>query len=106
MNPALPFFADHFPGNPLVPGVLLIECAAQAAGCLWSERRQDPRFTATVAQVNLFRFLREVRPDQTVEVTVKLEKDFGTLAQFEAELRVEDTPVALGRLTLSQGRSP
>ena len=36
LNPKLAFFADHFPGNPLMPGVLLVECAAQAAGAAHS----------------------------------------------------------------------
>src|SRR5258707_15542832 len=35
LDPRLPFFADHFPGRPLMPGVLLIECGAQTAGVLW-----------------------------------------------------------------------
>src|SRR5260221_13185985 len=34
LDPRLPFFADHFPGRPLMPGVLLIECGAQTAGGL------------------------------------------------------------------------
>ena len=34
LDPQLPFFADHFPGQPLMPGVLLIEAMAQTAGAL------------------------------------------------------------------------
>ncbi|MEZ5404903.1 MAG: hypothetical protein R3F23_01650 [Verrucomicrobiia bacterium] len=35
LDPKLSFFADHFPEKPLMPGVLLVECAAQTAGVLW-----------------------------------------------------------------------
>src|ERR1039457_2659280 len=48
LDPAAPFFADHFPGNPLMPGVLLIECAAQAAGVLWQP--SGGAFLAAVSQ--------------------------------------------------------
>jgi len=44
----------------------------------------------------------ELRPDQTLEIEVTLEKDFGALAQFEATLRAGETMVAGGRLTISR----
>ena len=100
LDPALPFFADHFPGNPLMPGVLLVECAAQTAGALW--QKPGAAFLAAVTQ---FRFVKPVLPDQTLEIEVMLEKDFGALAQFEAVLRVGTEVVAQGRLTLSRALS-
>src|SRR5213593_2822301 len=96
LDPASPFFADHFPGRPLMPGVLLIECAAQAAGALW---KQEQAFLANVQQ---FRFLKPVLPGQTVEVEVALEKDFGALAQFDVILSVAQEAVAQGKLTMSR----
>jgi 3-hydroxyacyl-[acyl-carrier-protein] dehydratase len=96
LDPASPFFADHFPGNPLMPGVLLVECAAQTAGALW--QKPGAAFLAAVTQ---FRFIKPVFPDQKLEIEVTLVKDFGTLAQFETILRVGEEVVAQGRLTLS-----
>lgn len=102
LSPAAPFFMDHFPGNPLMPGVLLIECAAQAAGALW----QQPG-AVHLAGVNHFRFLSPVLPDQTLEIEVSLEREFGDLAQFDSVLSVGRTVVTQGKLTLSRAfRSP
>lgn len=100
LNPKVPFFADHFPGNPLMPGVLLVECAAQAAGVLW----QQPG-VAYLAAVRDFRFRKPVLPDQTLDIDVTLEKEMGTFAQFEAVLRVGPTVVSQGKLTLSRALS-
>ena len=100
LDPKAPFFADHFPGNPLMPGVLLVECAAQAAGVLW----QQPG-AAYLAAVRDFRFRKPVLPDQTLEIDVSLEKEMGAFAQFDAVLRVGSTVVAQGRLTLSRALS-
>jgi 3-hydroxyacyl-[acyl-carrier-protein] dehydratase len=97
LDPAAPYFADHFPGNPLMPGVLLVESAAQAAGALW--QKEGAAFLAAVQQ---FRFLQAVLPGQTLEIDVTLEKEFGTLAQFDATLRVGSMVVAQGKLAISR----
>jgi 3-hydroxyacyl-[acyl-carrier-protein] dehydratase len=103
LDPALPFFADHFPGAPLMPGVLLIESAAQTAGLLWGSHLSDnsqPRFA--LAQVLNFKIQRPVLPDQTIEVRAELDRDFGTLAQFTVEIREQDQVVATGRIILAK----
>src|SRR5271154_908153 len=101
LDPALPFFADHFPDQPLMPAVLLIECGAQTAGALWAflQGTQAPaRFV--LAQVLQFKILRLVLPDETVETEVALERSFGNLAQFEVVLMVNQLEVARGKIVL------
>ncbi len=109
LDPQLPFFADHFPGKPLMPAVLLIECAAQAAGALWAVH-QGAKSTVpfALAQVVQFKILRAVLPGENVETDVTLETEFGQLAQFAVALRVNQREVALGRLALALdlGRGP
>jgi len=100
LNPNAPFFADHFPGNPLMPGVLLVECAAQAAGVLWQQSGG-----AYLAAVRDFRFRKPVLPGQTLEIDVTLEKEMGGFAQFQAVLRVDATVAAQGKLMLSRALS-
>jgi 3-hydroxyacyl-[acyl-carrier-protein] dehydratase len=103
LDPGLPFFADHFPGQPLMPAVLLIECGAQAAGALWASllAQEAPR-RFILAQVVQFKIQQPVQPDETVETEVVLENTFGGLAQFGVTLRVKETEVARGRLVLAR----
>ena len=104
LDPNFSFFADHFPGEPLMPGVLLIECAAQTAGALWASTLvANAPAHFILAQVVQFKIQQPVKPDETVETEVVLEKLFGALAQFEVVLRVNQSEIARGRLVLSQG---
>jgi 3-hydroxyacyl-[acyl-carrier-protein] dehydratase len=101
LDPKFPFFADHFPGKPLMPAVFLIECAAQAAGALWASV-QGPRVPAhfVLAQVLQFKVLRSVVPGEKIETEVTLETSFGHLAQFAVVLSVDQTEVARGKIVL------
>jgi 3-hydroxyacyl-[acyl-carrier-protein] dehydratase len=102
LDTALPFFADHFPGRPLMPAVLLVECAAQTAGVLWMQDSAQPDTPLFLAGIDQFRVLGAVVPGDTVETRVTLVKELGALAQFEAECHVQDRTVARGRFMMSR----
>lgn len=102
LDPAAPYFADHFPGNPLMPAVLLAECAAQGAGVLWMEDTQQLDTPVFLASIDQFRVLGPARPGDVLITSIELVKELGALAQFEAECTVNQHVVARGRLMLSR----
>lgn len=71
-DPGEDFFRDHFPGFPVVPGVLLTEMMGQAAAlCLNAESRDTGRGKAMLAQIRSASFREWVRPGE--KVTIKAE---------------------------------
>jgi len=111
LDPALPFFADHFPGEPLMPGVLLVECGAQTAGALWGsmgegEPKDGPPRRFVLAQIVQFKISHSALPGQTLESEAVLEKSLGSLAQFAIRIMVNQLEVAQGRLVLGIPGSP
>jgi len=110
LDPAMTFFADHFPEQPLMPGVLLIESGAQAAGVLWGGMNNEtvsksghPLFI--LAQVVAFKIQRPVEPGQTIEIQATWEREFGLLAQFAVEILEKGEVVATGRIILSRSQA-
>lgn len=101
LAPESPFFADHFPGNPVMPAVLLAECAAQAAGTVWMHGRGCERGTPLfLASIDRFRVKSAVAPGSTVRTEVQIVKQMGPLAQFAVRCFVGDAEVAGGQLVL------
>ena len=78
-----PFFPGHFPGLPIMPGVLQVEAMAQAA-CLAYYRRGDPPMDFFIAAVNEGKFRKPVIPGDTLELNAEIVKDRGSMTVIKA----------------------
>jgi 3-hydroxyacyl-[acyl-carrier-protein] dehydratase len=91
------FFEDHFPGFPVVPGVLLLEALAQLAGKLigYTVRleRGDWPFPI-LSMMNGVKFRRFVRPDEQVVLEAQLEALRDEMAHVRVRARVDGKVVA------------
>lgn len=92
-----PFFAGHFPGRPILPGVLISESMAQVSGLVVAGH---PGQAMALAHVDV-RFLKPVLPPVTLVVSASLTRDLAGLKQFDVTARVEGHVVAQGSLTLA-----
>ncbi len=94
-----PMFAGHFPGDPLVPGVILTEALAQTAGIAAHPENSKTRFL--LSAIRQMKFLRPVRPGEKIILRAKKLGEVDQLLQFEVEALVDNQPVATGQLVLS-----
>jgi UDP-3-O-[3-hydroxymyristoyl] N-acetylglucosamine deacetylase / 3-hydroxyacyl-[acyl-carrier-protein] dehydratase len=88
-----PFFQGHYPGNPVMPGVMMIEAMAQAAGILMIRRTTMEGKTALFMSCDKVKWRKPVRPGDQLTVQVKLTKVRGTIACAEGECSVNGQPV-------------
>ena len=96
-----PCFDGHFPGRPILPGVFLVEAAAQAAGVMLASAANSPRpESVMLAAVNFFKFVKPVLPDSTIEVEVRAGSRAGRLVHVAATISVAGSRVAVGDLTV------
>lgn len=91
-RPDEPFFEGHFPGNPIVPGVLLIEAMAQALAYLL--RYEDNVHGVYLTGVDRARFRKPVLPGQKVELRVRVESKRMGVVRARAQARVGGERVA------------
>lgn len=112
-----PYLAGHFPGNPIVPGVLLVEMCAQACLLLAGERARlaaeadgaAPSKTSGgarigyVAKLDGFVFQRPARPGDVLRITVTHQGAVGAYEQVRATVTLGDTKTRIcrGELTVS-----
>ena len=90
-----PFFAGHFPEKPIMPGVLIIEAMAQAAGITVRHNDASSRQRGVVlAGVNKARFRKPVLPGSVLTLHVRLKRRRGDLYLLEGVARVDGDTVA------------
>jgi beta-hydroxyacyl-ACP dehydratase FabZ len=83
-----PYFPGHFPGLPVMPGVLQVEAMAQAA-CLAFVNKNEPEKDYFIAAINEAKFRRMVTPGDTLIITAEIIKDRGSMILVKAEVRIE-----------------
>lgn len=93
-----PFFQGHFPGEPVMPGVLIIEALAQVGAVALLSAEESPGKLALFAGINRFRFKRPVRPGDRLELAAALTGRRGGIGKAEAEARVDGQVAAAGEL--------
>lgn len=93
------FFGDHFPGNPIYPGIYVIEGLAQVAGLLLHESTGREK-VSVLASVDRARFLAYARPGDALRLEVAIEALSGETARVAGEARVGERRIAAARLTL------
>lgn len=85
-----PYFQGHFPGNPVMPGVLIVECMAQAAGCLFFAKEPDPSVKLMfLSGIDKARFRRPIVPGDQIIVTAEIVSARLGLVKIKAEARAD-----------------
>ena len=92
-----PYFQGHFPGRPIMPGVLILEAMAQAAGVLVLSTRPPGSHDENVyyyVGIDEARFKKPVIPGDQLELEVKLERLLRGIGRFSCVARVAGEAVA------------
>jgi 3-hydroxyacyl-[acyl-carrier-protein] dehydratase len=99
-----PLFAGHFPGRPILPGVLMIEAVAQTAAVMMgSATPAETMGSALLAAVNRFKFFKPVHPGMQLRIETTKLTQMGTMACIEGVVSVQGERVAFGELSVVSG---
>jgi len=100
------YLAGHFPGNPIMPGVLMVEAMAQCGAVAVLSEEANRGKLALFAGIDDVRFKRIVRPGDELELVCELERMRGPVGKGKARATVDGELAVRGTLTFALTELP
>jgi UDP-3-O-[3-hydroxymyristoyl] N-acetylglucosamine deacetylase/3-hydroxyacyl-[acyl-carrier-protein] dehydratase len=94
-----PFFQGHFPGHPIMPGVLQLEAMAQVAGILMLKRAENERQIAYFMSAEDVKWRKPVFPGDTLFMEIELLKTKGKIGKAKGVCKVDGEVVSEAMVT-------
>ena len=98
-----PFFQGHFPGQPVMPGVLILEALAQATGLLafsaLTENHKDKLYM--LVGIDKARFRGQVVPGDQLKLEIRLKRNMRGIGMYECKAMVDEKCVAEAEIMCS-----
>ena len=101
-----PFFQGHFPGYPIMPGVLIVEALAQVGSVLLLSEPEERGKLALFAGIDGVRFRRPVLPGDQLRLEVEFTMRRRAIGRGQGRATVDDELVAAGELTFAVVDAP
>ncbi len=95
------YFKGHFPGNPIMPGVLIVESLAQTGAVAILSMEENKGRNALFGGIDKIRFKKQVVPGDRLKLEVKIIKRKGPIGIGEAIATVDGKVAAKGELTFA-----
>lgn len=99
-----PFFAGHFPNEPVMPGVLILEALAQTGAVAILGKEENHGKTAYFAAVNVAKFRKKVVPGDVLRLETEIIKEKGPIGIGKATAMVAGEIVCTAELTFAIGQ--
>ena len=94
VDPELPLFAGHFPGHPVLPGVIIMEALAQAASFCALIGRDEPGVLGFFAGIDKAKFRHQVQPSDVLTLKADIVKNSSRMVVAEVQALVGDQVAA------------
>lgn len=96
-----PFFQGHFPGNPIMPGVLITEALAQTGAVLLLSMPENKGKLGVFTGINNFKFRRQVVPGDTLTLTAELLVYRHGMGKANVKATVDGEVAAMGEISFA-----